>query len=110
MIGRFGLLFGIVWTYDQRVSWQIGLIIILTSLASLYLAFTHARFKNWIAFGGHVRVRSFSGIKTYDWREVVSISYEFNMETGREAVRRTVLSSRGSPILSMRVGQNGNPG
>ena len=86
MAGLLGLLCGIFWTYDQRVNWPIGLIIVVTSLASLYLAFTHARFKNWIEFGEHVRVRNFSGIKTYDWRDVASISYEFNMETGREAV------------------------
>ena len=83
------------------VSWPIGLIILIgiviiaISAATMYLAFTHPRFKDWIEFGENVKVHSFSGTKVYRWCDVVSISYEYNMETGKEAV---LTLSRSGPL------------
>ena len=70
MIGLFGLLFGIIFTFQHRVSWPIGVVILVTSLAMGYLGATHRRFDCWFEFGDRLKSRDFSGIHTHDWGEV----------------------------------------
>lgn len=80
MLGLFGLLFGVAWFHDQRISWQMGSIMLMASLALFYLAFTHRRFDSWVEFSNCLKMRDFFGIHTYHWREVAAISLEFSDE------------------------------
>ena len=75
-LGIVGLLTGIGFSLAL---WPMGLIIPATSLALLLFAYGYPRFQNWIEFGEQIKVRGITGVEIYDWRDVVSISYEFDM-------------------------------
>ena len=81
MTGLFGLACGLLWTFDSRIiTWQMGLVIVVPSLATLCLVFKHPRFDCWVEFGDHLKHHDFSGVQVNHWRDVKEISYSTNSD------------------------------
>ena len=67
IIALFGLVVSIAAMFGGRITWQTCAMIVVLTLGIAYLGSNHS-----FEFGDDLKHRNFTGVHTYDWREVES--------------------------------------